>query len=211
MHQTLLVICNGAQQAVHTERLPDGAAGNLRTLAFARQMIREDSAFNLEVRKLAQALVANCPPDDFDCEVLTLFEYAQQIRFVRDPIDVERVGDGLTTVAQGQGDCVDKSILLASLLGSVGHLTRGEILNFNGDVAAHGFDHFYLEVQRPDGTWQALDPTPENVPPGWEAEAAVHRTIEIWDGTGGSSGVSGLLDQLLPGLINQGVQIGAQL
>ena len=211
MHQTLLVIRNRHKQAIHTERLRDGAAGNVRTLQFVRQMVREDSAFNLDLRRLAQSLVAQCSPDDFDCEVLTLFEYAQQIRFVRDPIDVERVADAMTTSAEGQGDCVDKSILLASLLGSVGRLTRGKVVSFYGDVEAYGFDHFYLEVQRPDGAWQPLDPTPENVSPGWEAKALVRRTVEFWDGTGGRDNISGLLDQLLPSLIGQGVQLGSQL
>src|ERR1051325_1199993 len=101
MHQTLLVIRKGTEQTFHTERLRDGAAGNLRTLVFARQMVREDSALNPDVRALAQSLIAACAPEDFDCEVLTLFEYAQQIRFVRDPIDVERVADAMTTVPQG--------------------------------------------------------------------------------------------------------------
>jgi hypothetical protein len=209
MHQTLLAIRAGRRQAIHTERLPDGAAGNLRTLVFVRQWIRADSAFNRSVRALAQQLIADCGPADFACEVQALFDYAQSIRFVRDPIDVERIADAETTVHEQQGDCVDKSILLASLLGSVGHLTRGKVVNFAGDVQARGFDHFYLEVQRPDGSWQVLDPTPENTPPGWEASGAVYQVVEFWEGTGGPA-LSGLLDDLLPGLIQQGVQLGAQ-
>jgi Transglutaminase-like superfamily len=211
MHQTLLVIRNGTRQQTQKERLPDGVEGNLRTLSFVRSMVTEDAAYDQQVRRTAQEIIAACRPGDFDCEVRSLFEYAQQdIRFVRDPIDVERIADAATTMAEGQGDCVDKSVLLATMLGSVGHLTRGKVVNYRGDVETAGFNHFYLEVQRPEGTWEPLDPTPSDKEAGWEAEGEVHRTIEFWEGTGGDETLSGLLDQILPGLIQTGAQLGSQ-
>lgn len=211
MHQTLLVIHNGRKQSVQTERLRDGAAGNLRTLAVMREMIREDAARDLELRRRVQGLVVECYGHDFNCEVEKLFEYARdRIRFIRDPIDVERIADAATTMADRAGDCGDKTIWLASALGAVGHLSRFVVVDFANDVATNGYDHVYLEVQRPDGTWQPLDPTPENVPPGWEATAAVRKAVDIWPNPGGpSSNLSGFLDQLLPQLINQGIQFGA--
>ncbi len=45
------------------------------------------------------------------------------IRYIKDIRDVETVAYPDITLQQGQGDCDDKSVLLASLLESIGHPT----------------------------------------------------------------------------------------
>lgn len=196
----LLVLQNGVMRAATVQPLRDGAIGNAQTVSVMLPIIREDVAIDLELRKFAQSLIAGCPRD-YDCRVGKIFDYAKSIRYVNDPIDVERIADAATTIQEGWGDCGDKTILMASLLGSIGILSRLVKVNFYNDLAEHGYDHLYLEAQRPDGRWEAFDPTPENAPPGWEAAAAVRDVEEIWPARG--VGVGGLFD----GLLNLGGQL----
>ena len=202
----LLVIQNGRQRFVGVKTLRDGAIGNLDTLGYAVSMIREDVALDVELRRFAQGLIENCPAGNFDCEVGRLFEFAQSIRFVRDPIDVDRLADAATTIAERAGDCMDKAVLLCSMLGTIGYITRLVAVNFYGDLATHGYDHLYLEVRRDDGSWEALDATPENAPMGWEAGATDRTVFDIWPGTSQGQFGGSVLDQL----IGQGIQIGSQ-
>jgi len=209
----LLVISKGRRQLVPTKALLPGTQGNLQTIVVIVPMVRRDAVEDLEVRRLALDLVADCP-NEFECQVGKLFEYARSIRFARDPIDAERVADAATTIAEQSGDCADKSILLASLLGSIGWVSRFVALNFYDDLESHGFDHLLIEAQRDDGSWVPLDATPEAAPVGWEPEAPVRRVFEIWpeaEQTANSkqqtAGMGGLFDDL----IGQGIQLGTQV
>lgn len=198
----LLVIDHGVRRFVATKALRPGKEGNLQTLAEMLPMIRRD-AEDEEIRKRALRLIADCP-NEFECQVGKLFEYARSIHFVRDPIDAERIADAATTIDQQAGDCGDKTILLASMLGSIGYVSRLVAVNFYDDLATHGFDHLLLEVQRDDGAWVPLDATPEAAPPGWEPDAPVREVFAIWDDVQ-DVGVGGIFDDL----IGQGIQLGS--
>lgn len=91
-------------------------------------------------------------------------------RFVRDsipyrpdPDDVQIVQDAYATLGWRDGNaggkCVDKVILLAALLRSLGYVSRFVVQRHGED-----FDHVYLEVY--DGSeWIALDPTGDGIAP----------------------------------------------
>jgi len=64
----------------------------------------------------------------------------------------------------GFGDCDDKSILLASLLGSIGHSSRFVAIGYRPNEYAHVFVETIAAGG--EGNWIALDPT-EDVPMGW--------------------------------------------
>jgi len=199
----LLVIQNGKRRWVPTKALLPAREGNLQTLAEMLPMVQRDAVEDLELRKLVLRLIANCP-NEFECQAGKLFEYARSIKFVRDPIDAERIADSATTIAEQAGDCGDKAILLAAMLGSIGYVSRFVAVNFYDDLAQHGYDHLYLEVQRDDAAWVPLDATPEWAEPGWEAKAPVRTVFAIWNET--STGVGGIFDDL----ISQGIQLGTQ-
>lgn len=186
--------------------LRHGAEGNEQTLQFAAAMVREDSANDDRIRSLAESLVSGCAPRDAQCEVTQLFEFVRdRIRYVEDPIDTERIADAWRTWEKRSGDCVDKCILLATLLGSIGYRSEFIAQSWDGDLA-NGFDHVRLRVLIPNGWPVELDPTNERAPVGWEAQSAAAAAFLIWDYDGGPE-MSGLFDSL----ISTGIQFGAGL
>ena len=226
----LLVIEHGKRRTVPTKALLPGKEGNLQTLAELLPMIRRD-VFDEELRNRALELIADCP-NEFECQVGKLFDYAKSIRYVRDPIDAERIADAATTIAVQAGDCGDKSELLAAMLGTIGYVTRLRALNFYDDLDQRGYDHLLVQVQRDDGSWVSLDATPEWARPYWEPEAPVKTDFDIWTADGrpatvgqeGKPSPVGLLPRAsavgsrqssemagwVDDLIAQGIQLGTQ-
>lgn len=82
-------------------------------------------------------------------------EYVRDnIRYVRDIRGVETLHDPVTLLKIGAGDCDDKSLLLASLLLSIGHKVRFVAVAFEPDQ----FSHVWLQVNC-YGRWIDLEPT----------------------------------------------------
>jgi transglutaminase-like putative cysteine protease len=97
-------------------------------------------------------------PKDYYGEMNALFSYVRdQIRYMRDPDDVENIAWPSATIEMGFGDCDDKSILLASLLLAAGHRARFVAAAYDGPGQ---FEHVYVEASCNDGkSWLGLDPT----------------------------------------------------
>jgi hypothetical protein len=209
----LLVISKGKRRFVKTKALLPGKEGNLQTLAELLPMIRAD-AEDVELRRFVLGLIADCD-NSFESQCGKLFEYAKSIRYVRDPLDRERLADAATTIDEQAGDCADKSGMLASMLATIGYLSRLRALNFFDDLATHGYDHLLVRVQHPDsGEWISLDATPEHSEVGFEPAAAVVTDFEIWAAEGGGSRQeqsAGLGGGPFDALLAQGIQIGSQL
>ena len=156
--------------------LSDGVAGTRQTLAQMAALVRRDSR-DLLVRDEAARIVSHCPGHDFDCEIDALFYHVRdRITYRRDPVNQERVQDARRTLFLFEsGDCDDKVVALATLLGTLGHRSRFKIVG----ARPSNFTHVYLEVATRGGAWLALDPTPEQAPPGWEARGHAS-TYEIF-------------------------------
>ncbi len=74
------------------------------------------------VNRLAVELTRGCAPEDRVCETARILHYVtDRIEYRNDPRGGELVRGPAETVALQAGDCEDKSILLVSLLESVGH------------------------------------------------------------------------------------------
>lgn len=82
-----------------------------------------------------------------------------RIRYTRDVRGVETLHTPTQILRQRQGDCDDKSVLIASLLESIGHKTRFVAIGYGGS-----FCHVYPEVNI-RGQWVPLEAT-ENWPAG---------------------------------------------
>lgn len=234
MHQRLKIVRHGRRyESVKAEPLRHGTGGNEQTLRYAAQMVREDSR-DESLRAFAESLICGCAPHDSACAVQKLFEFARDvIRYVEDPAEVERIADAWRTIEKGEGDCGDKSILLASLLGTIGIRSQFIVQSWDGDLS-DGYDHVHIEVFMSDGTTAELDPTNEHALAGWEASDRGRASFEIWPNEVRSSvfgvqrkagmdyyqtpdsrlqtshGLSGLFDDLAPQLISSGIQVGAQ-
>lgn len=139
------------------------------------------------IRNLAVALTTDgflngtgLKQKDFTGEAERLHAFVRdQIRYVRDTDGVELVHDPAITLQIGAGDCDDKAILLASLLGSIGHPTRFIAVAFEPELYSHVWLQDYL-----DGRWVDLEPTEplpfgQTIPMG-RAVATMTQDVQPW-------------------------------
>jgi transglutaminase-like putative cysteine protease len=106
----------------------DGKQGNLETVEIMRRVARQRASHPL-VRELALKilLVAGVPSQYYKNEALAIGRYVKEkVRYVRDIHSVETLTDPVTLIdmlmrGEAQGDCDDISLLIATLLLSIGH------------------------------------------------------------------------------------------
>lgn len=125
--------------------IPDGFGGTSATLRIMRQFVR-DAVRDPDqiVRTKAEELTRDLPARNWFAQIRALHEFVRdQIRYLRDPVSVERVATPQATLEIGQGDCDDKATLLAALLDSIGHPTRFVAVGFKGQ----GFSHVLVETK----------------------------------------------------------------
>lgn len=115
------------------------------TLGVMRDFARASVANPEQViRSKAESLTRGLPPRRWGAEIRALHEFVRdEIRYLRDPVNMERVATPEMTLQIGQGDCDDKATLLAALLDSIGHPVRYVALAFNGQ----GFSHVLVETK----------------------------------------------------------------
>lgn len=149
--------------------IPGGAAGTLATLKLMRLLVQKGK---IESRPLALQLTAGLKQKDFRGEIDRLFSYVRDnIRYVKDINGTETVHDVPHILAQGAGDCDDKSILLASLLESIGHPTRFVAI---GEQPG-SYCHVFVETRIGKG-WIPLETT-EPVAAGWSYPVKSQRLV----------------------------------
>ncbi len=123
---------------------------------------------NPTIRSKALALTDHIPQKDRMGEIRALFDFVQnEIRYVRDIHDVETLHYAEQVMAQASGDCDDKTVLLASLLETIGHPARFMAVGFKPGE----FSHVIVETQifsprLRKNVWFPLDAT-EPYPMGW--------------------------------------------
>lgn len=127
----------------------NGIRGNMDTVRLMSEIARIRSRHPL-VRELALKIlqIANIPSQNYYDEARAIGEYVRKkVRYVRDIRGVETLIDPVTMIDQlqrgeAQGDCDDMSLLIASMLLSIGHSPFFRIVKYN--KAAHGFSHIYV-------------------------------------------------------------------
>jgi hypothetical protein len=154
--------------------IPDGVAGITETL---REMSRlaKDGKKSFPVRSRALGIISGCNQKDYSCEVRKLHAFVRDnIRYTLDIHNVETIQSAAKTLEFGAGDCDDKSILLASMLGAIGHPTRYVAIGFEPNV----YSHVYVETKI-GANWIPLETT-EPVEAGWEPDAENVRARREW-------------------------------
>lgn len=141
--------------------IPSGVDGVRATLRTMVELAREGKV-NALVRETATRLVRHLPPKDYRAELETIHAFVRDdIRYLRDVVGTETLHTAEKILTQGQGDCDDKSILLASLLMSTGKPCRFVALGFTPDR----YSHVIVEC-RIGNSWIPLETTVD-VPAGW--------------------------------------------
>lgn len=121
------------------------------------------------LQAFAASLVENLPQKDFRGENNAIFAFVRdRIRYLNDVRDLETLRTPQRTLEMRQGDCDDKSTLLATLLECIGRTTRFKAVGVRGGPLSH----VYVQVCvgfHPNGErkWLSLDATMPN-PPGWQ-------------------------------------------
>lgn len=99
-----------------------------------RQAVREPAQ---RCRETALAILGS-PVPSWEGQCRALQSWVQSnIRYVKDPPDVELVQTPQYTLQQRAGDCDDHAVLLASFLNSTGHPVEFMALGLNGQPLSH--------------------------------------------------------------------------
>lgn len=132
----------------------DGNPGIFQTALLMRDIVSRYKT-NLEIRSLAMNIVSFLPGKDERGEIEAIFCFVRDhIRYVKDIYGVETIATPDKTLEFGQGDCDDQSVLLATLLESIGYQTGFKLTGYNSKV----LEHVYVVVQLRGGMIFA-DPT----------------------------------------------------
>lgn len=115
---------------------------------------------DVTVRRLVEEICKDITPNEYSYEALACYYWVcKNIRYIRDPLDVEFVKQPSVTLSTRTGDCDDISALLAAMLMCCGN--RAALT-----VAAFGYpavpSHIFASVMTPGG-WVALDPVANRV------------------------------------------------
>jgi transglutaminase-like putative cysteine protease len=130
------------------------------------------STVNFDVRNLALQIVRDVKQKAWLDEVKAIHQYVRDnIRYVKDIRGVETIATPEQTMIMGQGDCDDKSILVASLLEAIGHPTRFVAVSMNND----DFCHVLVETRLGD-KWIPVETT-EPVELGWYPPKVKQRLV----------------------------------
>jgi hypothetical protein len=137
--------------------LADGDAGIAQTVRAMRQLI-EAGKKDPVIRELAASILTSgrVPAFNWDGEVRAVFDWVlRSIRFTRDVQGKETLHAAREIVRLRIGDCDDFTILMCSLLGTIGYKTRIVTIS-NHDDAPDQFTHVYPEVFV-NGMWIPVD------------------------------------------------------
>ena len=163
---------------IERQRIPSGLAGTRLTAAHVGRLIREGSAdFYVRQKAIDILLACGVRPKDYIGEINALFRWVQRhVRYTKDPFQVEVLHSPRRMLELRAGDCDDMTILLGSLVKSIGHPVRIVLTGPNArrpDL----FSHIYLEAQC-QGDWIPLDATMPFAM-GWSPRAPVRLVLSI--------------------------------
>ena len=137
--------------------IPSGKAGTVVTLKLMRGLVRRYKTA-ASIRTLSQILTRNLPDKNYTREADVIFKFVRdKVRYVRDVNGVETIQTPIQTIKLGSGDCDDKSLLVATMLESIGHPTRFIAVGLNGG----GFSHVFAETKigNNNDRWVSLETT----------------------------------------------------
>lgn len=136
-----------------------------------RSLVRSGKK-TLSVRTAALDIVKGLAQKDYEGELRRIHAWVRDhIRYVHDVNGVETIQTPEQTLHLKQGDCDDKSILVAALLEAIGFSTRFVAIGFKPRCYSH-----VLVEARLDGHWIPVETT-EPVALGWQPLGTAARLV----------------------------------
>ncbi len=154
--------------------LANGYTGVQQTLRMMRQLVNQCKT-NIQIRQAATNIIFLTPEKDEYSEAEALFNLVRDsIRYVKDVNDIETLSTPMMTLEGRIGDCDDQTVLLASLLESVGYPTRFVI---EGYTTSGEYEHVYMQALVL-GQFISMDPTEQKYM-GWSPPNPVSQAVEV--------------------------------
>ncbi len=124
-----------------------------------RDLIREGRSA-LPVRLKAAEIIRGLPPKKWMAEASAIQRWVRDnIRYTKDINGVETLHTAEKVLELGYGDCDDKTILVGSMLESVGHPVRIKAVGFSPGALSHVYPEVKLGAK-----WVPVETTMD----GWE-------------------------------------------
>lgn len=163
---------------IHLGRIPRGYPGTVQTVEHIKELIRQGSKDFFVRQKAIDILLENkVKPKQYMDEIKTLFRWVQQnIRYTKDPFQVEVLHSARRMLELRAGDCDDMAILLGSMLKSIGHPVRLVLAGFDPGQP-NQYSHIYLEVLHKN-RWISLDATMPFAA-GWSPPSSSRKVFPI--------------------------------
>lgn len=170
-------------------KVANGIAGNLETVEIMRQIARDRSRYPA-VRELALKILLwhNVPSRHYLDEAKAIGRFVKdKVRYVRDITGVETLHDPLMLIEQikegtAQGDCDDISLLIATLLLSIGHYPYFRIIK-HANSGINTYQHIYVVDYESNGRNKkqrvVLDGIIKDRPTGFEIKHLQGREIKV--------------------------------
>jgi hypothetical protein len=171
---------------VSHENVGSGALANLKTVEIMQKVAHERKSHPL-VRQLALLILkeANVMSQNYVDEALAIGRFVQsRVRYVRDIDGIEQLHDPVTMIDQikkgnSQGDCDDMSLLIATLLLSIGHQPYYTIVKYNPGPWAHIYVVVYEKNWGKEKQRIVLDGILKRHPIGTEVTYAEKKEIKV--------------------------------
>ncbi|MBD3263933.1 MAG: hypothetical protein GF375_02380 [Candidatus Omnitrophica bacterium] len=158
-------ICTTGQIPVKVQKIniPNGNAGIMVSAKKMVELIREYSGNQERIRFLAEDITRNCRSKDYLCNAKSIYDWVKaNIKWDRDPDGMEMLRSPIVTLDRRVGDCDDHTILIASLLKSIGMPVR-IVLIASRSYRPEIYNHVLVETLAPvngEMKWIAIDTTP---------------------------------------------------
>lgn len=150
-----------------------GNRGVMQTISKMREYVKQFK-HDVYIRGCALNTIFLIPEKHDVSECESVFNFVRDnIRYTKDVLGIETLSTPDITMQIRQGDCDDKSCLLATMFESIGYPTRFIIAGYSDPK---NFEHVYCQVLCGD-SWINCDST-ENYPFGWCPPDPVKIAIE---------------------------------
>ena len=169
-YQRADVTAPAASPSVEYRPLFEGDAGTFQTLDAMRDAVvyglppeysNYQDPHNI---RAARSICDGTSGQDAKAQVAALFNWViANITYTPHPFNQQIVQDAKRTLELKEGDCVSLSVLLATLLASLGYQSQFVAQWVEGEDASH----VYVEVFMPNGETLALDAVASDKPIGW--------------------------------------------
>lgn len=157
---------------ITVQQLAGGDAGIYQTAEHMVNLVRQYGNV-FYVRQWAERIIESVDARDKMGEVKALYNFVKNnIRYTRDMIDMEYIQEPeyiLDKIERGEtvmGDCDDSTVLLLSLLRSVGFMTQ---MKLTGYGPSDEYTHVYGEVYMDGRGWVPVDTIVQKFTVGDEA------------------------------------------